>query len=72
MDGKQMLIDRWIPQSKKSRSDEVSASEVLESWEEHEPQTRLSTTNDLLADVSTLDSTDHGADIANMFSDTHS
>ena len=72
MAGKQTLIDGWIPQSKKSRSDEVSASEVLELCEEHEPLMSSSTTNDLLADTSTLDSTDHEANIRRLEADTSS
>lgn len=72
MAGKQTLTDAWIPRSKKSRSDEVSASEVLESCEEREPQTSSSTTDDLLADASTLDSTDHAADIRTLEAETGS
>ena len=72
MAGKQTLIDAWTPRPKKSRLDDVSASKVLESCEEREPQMSLSTTKDLLADTSTLDSTDHAADIRMLEADTGS
>ena len=72
MASKQTLNDVWIPQSKKSRSDEMSTSEMLESSEVHEPQTSTSTTYDRLADTSTLDSTDHTAYIRTVEADTSS
>ena len=63
MAGKQTLIDHWIPQAKKSKLDEPSASEVLAS---------SSTTNDLVADASALDSTGLAADIPTLQADTNS
>ena len=61
MASQQMLLDSWIPQAERSRSDTSRANEVLVSSGERESQT--SSSSDLGADAPVLeDSTDLAAD----------